>query len=207
MRCVPVTPESPCKRCASFPRSSHILCRRGLVCDIAGLPYLCRRSSTRQGSSSPPTSPPPFPAAAECLGNAALDDPVPSLMKARKVLEQAKHRRHRDVWGIKTSGPSAENERHRRILVRVATTEVKDMRGYVYKMDGDFVYDFPYDTLIVKIVWELGDNPRAAQIIGVEDVEDLVALLEVASRCEAKYRTWETKVSTPLQLMQGFVTC
>jgi hypothetical protein len=121
------------------------------------------------------------------------------------VLDHADIRRYRDIGRIKDSGGNAEDEKNRSLLVRVVTTEIKDLRGYVYSLgEGKYDYDFPYDEIIRKILWELVDNPNAADIIGVDDTEDLVALMETASRCEAKFREWGTKVSCASNVIREY---
>ncbi|KAK0642196.1 hypothetical protein B0T16DRAFT_394343 [Cercophora newfieldiana] len=118
-----------------------------------------------------------------------------ALEKVHRAFDLAKERRHHDVYEAKAFGrTTSDDDPYRRILLKVATTDIKDLRGFVYNLGNDrFAYDFPYDALILKIVWELVDNRAAAKIIGIEDAEDLVAMLESASRCEAKFRKWETK--------------
>jgi hypothetical protein len=118
----------------------------------------------------------------------------PALWPAAKILDDSKSRRHRDVKQTKRSGPKAEDEWNRRILVNIITIDVQDMRVDGFHHDGRILYGFPYDGLMIKIVWELVDNRLAAQVMGLEVIDDLVALLEAASRCEAKFHERDSKV-------------
>ena len=110
------------------------------------------------------------------------------------------------MWKAKEQGRTAEDSPHQRILLNIATTDIMDLRGTPYNLVNDqLAYEFAYDALILKIVWELMDNDRAAKIIGVGDLEDLVAMLEAASRCEAKFKKYGMKVREclPLTVMWG----
>ncbi|KAK0621019.1 hypothetical protein B0T14DRAFT_241413 [Immersiella caudata] len=147
------------------------------------------------------------------FGNAApdekeLEDAANVLEKARRVLDYTESRRHHDLRQIRASGKTEEVKKDRDLLVRVVTAKIKDLRGYVYNLgEGKCDYDFPYDDIIQKITWEVVDNPNAATIMGAEDVEDLVALLEAASRCEAKFREWGTKKRLVYQSLRCLRDC
>lgn len=51
----------------------------------------------------------------------------------------------------------------------------------------------PYHRHIIQIVWELTDCPHIAPLMGVTVVEELVALLEAASACEARFGRWNVE--------------
>ena len=116
------------------------------------------------------------------------------LWPAARAIKEAKSRRDADVKGIFLSGPRPVDERNRRILANVITIEDKDLRGYVYKHENQIAYAFSYPHLITKIVWELIDNRRAARLLSSDAVDDLVGLLEAASRCEVKFHGRDAKV-------------
>jgi len=84
------------------------------------------------------------------------------------------------------------------MLCRVANTKVNFNWLYsIPEFEGLLrpAVELPYDELITKIVWELEDSQEAAQRAGVGAVEDLVALLEAASLCEARWGHFdETKL-------------
>jgi hypothetical protein len=76
------------------------------------------------------------------------------------------------------------------IFCRVVNTEVQTDRTVNSLLDLGLIaplVSLPYDDLIANIVWELEDNPEAAQLTGVGSVEDLVALLEAACLCETQW--------------------
>ncbi|KAK4446051.1 hypothetical protein QBC34DRAFT_412275 [Podospora aff. communis PSN243] len=198
----------PCQRCAESAKSpSPTACRRGPVADLTTVPVLCYLPPEGHQPSSP--VPPRHPTFSDTIFDQKyLDDASQALEKAKRALDHADIRRYRDIGRIKDSGGSAEDMENRSLLVRVATTEIKDLRGYVYsKGDGQYDYDFPYNEIIQKILWELVDNPRAAEIIGVDEAEDLVALMEAASRCEAKFREWGTKKRLVYQSLRCLRDC
>lgn len=78
------------------------------------------------------------------------------------------------------------HDRNCRILVNIVTMEDLSLRGNVYRDGQHLRYDFCCDEIIGKILWELIDNPYAAEALGAGDLGDLVELLEVAARCESK---------------------
>jgi hypothetical protein len=73
------------------------------------------------------------------------------------------------------------------ILVSVININVEYIRGFNHLPGLIPFFEFPYDTFIVKIIWELTDNPAAAHAMVIEAVEELVALLEAASLYEGKF--------------------
>jgi hypothetical protein len=111
----------------------------------------------------------------------------PTLRDAELALDVARRRLRQQVQEIRNCEQSGGDKVESSILVSVITKKVKDIRGFNPLPDFVLSMELPYDELIVKIIWELTDNPTAAEVMGIEPVEGLVALLEAASLCEAKY--------------------
>ncbi|GAB1316805.1 hypothetical protein MFIFM68171_07015 [Madurella fahalii] len=164
-------PGSPCHRCAALPGNPTIRCRRGPVWDWSQLPVLCPLPTQHERWRSSPASPSELP---------------PALLPASMALRDARRRQMEDVGRIKRFEPCAAAERNRGILVNVVTIKVDNIRDYNPIPEMLSKRDFPYDELIIRIVWELIDNQDTAQLMGIEVVDDLVAFLEAASLCEAK---------------------
>lgn len=109
----------------------------------------------------------------------------PDFQPAADLLSQARQRRRQTASQIKGCEPVAGSKYG--IFCRVVNTEVPNIRVFNPLVDlAITLLILPYDKLIAEIVWELEDNPEAAQLTGVGSVEDLVALLEAACLCEAQ---------------------
>ena len=161
--------EIPSKFCHSLPF--------GPVCDVAAeIPFLCH---TPRGASS---------LQAELL--------PPKLQSAANLLSTARRRQYHAISRVKR--PEYIVGSNDSIFCRVVNIEVPNIRIFVNPLEPTLVemqlltptnrpqHGVPYDDIIVSIVWEFEDNP-AAQLMGVEAVEDLVALFEAACLCEAKW--------------------
>ena len=120
-----------------------------------------------------------------------------SLQPAADLLTRAEKRQYQAVSQFKR--PEYVVGSNDSIFCRVVNIEVPNIRVFVDPIEPILVemgvllrpisrpqHGLPYDELIVSIVWEFVDNP-AAQLTGVGAVEDLVALLEAASLCEARW--------------------
>ena len=120
-----------------------------------------------------------------------------SLQPAADLLTRAEKRKYQAVSQFKR--PEYVVGSNDSIFCRVVNIEVPNIRVFVDPIEPILVemgillrpihpsqHGLPYDELIVSIVWEFVDNP-AAQLTGVGAVEDLVALLEAASLCEARW--------------------
>jgi len=119
-----------------------------------------------------------------------------SLQPAAHLLSRAKKRQCQAVSQLKSPGYLVGS--HDSIFCRVVNIQVPNIRVFVDPLEPKLVemgvllsasrpqHGLPYDELIVSIVWEVVDNPDA-QPTGVGTVEDLVALLEAASLCEARW--------------------
>jgi hypothetical protein len=91
---------------------------------------------------------------------------------------------------IKKHGPEINDVATHSILIKIMTREVPELEGLI-SGDGR-EREYCYDRLLAIVVWDLTDNPSSAHILGIESLDDLVALLENASLAEAKF----SKVST-----------
>jgi len=110
------------------------------------------------------------------------------LQPAAKLLSRVRERRRQTASQFKGREPVAGSKYD--IFCRVVNTKVPNIRAFNPFVNAPEIYTpltLPYDDLIANIVWELEDNPEAAQLTGVGSVEDLVALLEAACLCEAQW--------------------
>jgi len=158
--------ETPCRYCATHPLTgnSAIPCRRGPVCDAAAeIPFLChmpQRDST--------------PVAAVLL--------PPHLQRAKDFLRQQGQILDRKM---REHGAGCNCS----LLCRVVNTKPPYFKFDDALRDVGIIPPsarIPYDSTITSIVWGLEDSPEVAQLTGVRSAEELVALFEAASLCEAK---------------------
>ena len=149
--------------------NSPIPCRRGQVCDAAAeIRFLCHI---------------PRGASRLLVEGLPLDH-----QPAARLLSQARRRRSQTARQIK-GGESVAGNKYA-VFCRVVSTNVENIRSFNwFPEDLSLItpVELPYDDLIASIVWELEDNPEAAQLVGVESVEGLVALLEAACLCETQW--------------------
>ncbi|KAK3376274.1 hypothetical protein B0T24DRAFT_618358 [Lasiosphaeria ovina] len=172
--------DTPCRRC-SGSKDAGIMCRRGPVWDSTLLPFLC------PGRASQQTQPHQKQPQQRCSSPGAHSVLPEDLWPAARAISEARSRRKSDEKRMLRSGSRPGDGRNLRILVNVIAIEDKDLQGYFHTWETQLSYDFSYAGLITKIVWELIDNRQAARLIGSDAVDDLVGLLEAASRCEVRF--------------------
>ncbi|KAK5653213.1 hypothetical protein OQA88_9111 [Cercophora sp. LCS_1] len=179
---------NPCKQCLTAPGVTGTRCRRGLVDNIVPSSSLfCTAPSSKPSIASSTNVP------------AALQPALDELANAKTRLKHV----HRQ---LRCSGPRATEKGVTEILHRVITIDI-DFSTFNPMPDLVNTRSFPYGGLIIQIVWELTDCPATAQIMGVGVVEQLVALLEAASLCEARFGHWDEEKRLVYISMRCLLQC
>ncbi|KAM7197448.1 hypothetical protein V8F20_006593 [Naviculisporaceae sp. PSN 640] len=170
-KCEPRT-RNPCDRCAAQLGNVKIACLRGDVCILRSeVPFLCHLQTGADGLE-------------------LLQLPT-GLQPGASFLSRTKQRRNHDwerMKDIEMRDPG------RPLFWSVVNTTVPNINRFSpggFEDMGLTYTKVTYDVLIMSIVWELENNPRAAHLMGIGSVAHLVAFLEAACLCESRFGHYE----------------